>query len=119
MNKVKPDESKQTADAKTKAGAEGAAATPAAPGPKIKVDVLAGVKRVLAANLGLTQEEREELDLSDVIDNDNVMGMDELDRVEVMFGLEEEFDIDLTDDEFLQARTIGGLVKVIEGKIKS
>jgi len=95
-----------------------ASAPAAPPETKPKVDVLAGVKHVIALNLGLTDEEREELSVDDVVtDGSNRLGMDELDRVDVEFGLEDEFDVDISDDEFVKAGTIVGLAKVIEAKV--
>jgi len=89
-----------------------ASAPAAPPETKPKVDVLAGVKHVIALNLGLTDEEREELSVDDVVtDGSNRLGMDELDRVDV------EFDVDISDDEFVKAGTIVGLAKVIEAKV--
>jgi acyl carrier protein len=115
MNEAKSTSDKQDADVKTKPEAE---VPVVAKVPQAKVDVLAGVKHVIALNLGLTDEEREELSVDDVVtDGSNRLGMDELDRVDVEFGLEDEFDVDISDDEFVKAGTIGGLVRVIEAKV--
>jgi acyl carrier protein len=110
MNETKLSSEKQLPEAKAKAKVK-------AKSPQIKVDVLAGVKRVIAANLGLTIEEREELTLGESLGRDNGFGMDELDRVEIAFDLEDEFGIEISDEELFHGLTIGGVVEIIKAKI--
>ncbi|MCR1808701.1 acyl carrier protein [Haploplasma modicum] len=42
------------------------------------------------------------------------LGADSIDAIELIMGVEEEFDIEISDDEAMNIKTIGNLVEVIE-----
>jgi len=42
------------------------------------------------------------------------LGADSIDAIELIMGIEEEFDIEISDDEAMGIKTVGDLVKVIE-----
>ncbi len=44
------------------------------------------------------------------------LGADSLDVVEMLMGLEEEFGIELTDEEAVNLKTVGDIVAIIENK---
>lgn len=44
----------------------------------------------------------------------NDLGADSLDVVDIVMSLEEEFDIEIPDDEFENVKTVGDIVKYIE-----
>ena len=57
--------------------------------------------------------------VSDVTDEKDVvkdLGADSLDVVEMLMGLEEEFGVELSDEEAVALKTVGDIVKVIETK---
>lgn len=41
------------------------------------------------------------------------LGADSIDAIELIMGIEEEFDIEISDDEAMAIKTIGDLVNVI------
>lgn len=45
------------------------------------------------------------------------LGADEIDLLEVLMGLEEEFNIEITDEDFEQITTVGEAVAYIDSKI--
>ncbi len=45
------------------------------------------------------------------------IGLDSIDLVEVMMRLEEEFNIEFTNDEMLSLKTVGDVQKTIEKKL--
>ncbi len=46
------------------------------------------------------------------------LGADSLDAVELIMNVEDEFEISITDEEATDIKTVGQLVKFVEGKIK-
>jgi len=46
------------------------------------------------------------------------LGADSLDSVEIMINLEQEFEIEINDDDVRKIRTVEELVKYMEGRIK-
>lgn len=44
----------------------------------------------------------------------NDLGADSLDVVDIVMSLEEEFDIEIPDEEFEHVKTVGDIVKYIE-----
>lgn len=44
------------------------------------------------------------------------LGADSLDIVEMLMGLEEEFGIEVSEDEAVNLKTVGDIVKVIDSK---
>ena len=55
------------------------------------------------------------IDTANLIDD---LGADELDTVEIVMALEEEFNIEIPDEDAEELLTVGDIVKYIEGKIK-
>ncbi|HIT29288.1 MAG TPA: acyl carrier protein [Candidatus Scatomorpha stercoravium] len=71
------------------------------------------VKKVLAEQL--------EVDPALITPDTDIMddlGADSLDLVELVMSLEERYDIVLTDDKTASVRTVGQVVKMLEGIIK-
>ena len=71
------------------------------------------VKKVLAEQL--------EVDPALITPDTDIMddlGADSLDLVELVMSLEERYDIVLTDDTTATVRTVGQVVKMLEGIIK-
>ncbi|NUQ69263.1 MAG: acyl carrier protein [Chthonomonadales bacterium] len=71
------------------------------------------VKKVIANKLHCSEEEITE-GASFIED----LGADSLDNVELVMGLEEEFDVDISDEEAEKIRTVGDALKFIEEKTK-
>lgn len=44
------------------------------------------------------------------------LGMDSLDRVELVMGLEDEFELEIQDEECASWKTVGDVIKFIEAK---
>ena len=44
------------------------------------------------------------------------LGADSLDTVELVMAFEEEFDMEISDDEALKLRTIGDVINFLKGK---
>ena len=72
------------------------------------------VKDIIAEQLGVKKEEIKPE--SSFVDD---LGADSLDTVEVVMALEEEFGIEIPDEDAEKITTVGEAVKYIEGKIKS
>jgi acyl carrier protein len=70
------------------------------------------VKSIIAEQLGVKQEEVTE-DASFV----NDLGADSLDTVELVMALEEEFGIEIPDEDAEKITTVGEAIKYIEEKI--
>lgn len=47
------------------------------------------------------------------------LGFDSLDALNIVFALEETFGISITDDEVRDVRSLGRMVEIVEGHIKS
>ena len=73
--------------------------------------VLEKVKKILMEQLDV-DEGAISLD-SSVIDD---LGADSLDIVDMVMSLEEEFDMEVPDDEIETMKTVGDIVKFIEAK---
>ena len=71
------------------------------------------VKKVLAAQLEVDPE----LITADTDIMDD-LGADSLDLVELVMSLEEHYDIVLTDDKTAGVRTVGQVVKMLEGILR-
>ena len=50
-------------------------------------------------------------------DAETDLGLDSLDKIEMVMIAEEKFNIDLRDDEVEEAKTVGDLVKIIKQKV--
>ncbi len=70
------------------------------------------VKDIISEQLGVKKEEIKEE--SSFIDD---LGADSLDTVEVVMALEEEFGIEIPDEDAEKITTVGEAVKYIEDKI--
>lgn len=71
------------------------------------------VKSIIAEQLGVKKEEIN--DASKFIDD---LGADSLDTVELVMALEEEFGIEIPDEDAEKMVTVGEAVKYIEEKAK-
>ncbi|MFO7586765.1 MAG: acyl carrier protein [Gemmatimonadota bacterium] len=45
------------------------------------------------------------------------LGIDSLDAVEIMFGLEEEFDIEISDEQARSVRTVGEVIELLRAQL--
>ena len=75
-------------------------------------DVFARVRKVIEGELGRKEEEIH-LESSFVED----LGADSLDLVELVMHLEEEFSIQIPDDDVEQLKTVGDAVNYIQKKL--
>lgn len=72
------------------------------------------VKSIIAEQLGVKLEEV--VDTASFIDD---LGADSLDTVELVMALEEEFGIEIPDDDAEKMTTVGDAIKYIEQKAPS
>lgn len=70
------------------------------------------VRDVLCEQLDV--EEEKVTPESSIVDD---LGADSLDVVDLVMSLEEEFDIEIPDEDVENIKTVGDMVKYIEGKI--
>jgi acyl carrier protein len=70
------------------------------------------VKDILCEQLDV---EEEKVTAESLIVDD--LGADSLDVVDLVMSLEEEFDIEIPDEDVENIKTVGDMVKYIEGKI--
>lgn len=78
-----------------------------------QAEVFKKTREIIAENVdasadGITLESRFDEDLH----------ADSLEKVEVVMGLEEAFQIEIPDDELDKLKTVGDLVRLIESKVK-
>ena len=73
--------------------------------------VLDRVKKVTCEELGVSETEVTET--ASFVDD---LGADSLDLVELVMALEEEFGVDVPDDDAAGLKTVGDAVKYIESK---
>lgn len=71
------------------------------------------VKEIIAENLSLNEDEV--IMDSHIVDD---LGADSLDVMETVMALEEEFDVKFPETDIKEVKTVGDLVRYIEGKIK-
>lgn len=71
------------------------------------------VKTVLCDQLDL---EEEKVTMESSITDD--LGADSLDVVDIVMSLEEEFDIEIPDDQVENIKTVGDIVKYIEDNVE-
>jgi acyl carrier protein len=74
-------------------------------------DILNRVKKVTVEELGVKEEEV--LEAASFTDD---LGADSLDVVELVMAFEDEFDIEIPDDEVGEIRTVGDAVNYIQKK---
>jgi acyl carrier protein len=75
----------------------------------VNKEVFGKVKEIIVQQLGVDENEVE-IKTSFVDD----LGADSLDLVELIMALEEEFDVEISDEEAESITTVGGAVKYIE-----
>lgn len=71
------------------------------------------VKKLLAEQLNI--DESKITENSKVIDE---LGADSLDVVEMLMTLEDEFNVTVSDEESVNLKTVGDIVKLIDSKLK-
>ena len=71
------------------------------------------VKKLLAEQLNI---DADTITLKSKVIED--LGADSLDVVEMLMVLEDEFNITVSDEESLQLKTVGDIVKIIDDKTK-
>lgn len=77
-----------------------------------KEEITVRVKQVLSDKLGHNE--------SDIKDDSNIiedLGSDSLDSVEIIMDIEDEFDIDIEDEEFNSVNTVHDLIHLVEMKL--
>lgn len=72
------------------------------------------VKSIIAEQLGVKSEEV--TDQASFIDD---LGADSLDTVELVMALEEEFGIEIPDEDAEKMTTVGQAIKYLEEKVKN
>lgn len=70
------------------------------------------IKKIIADQLGVALDK-----VTDTVTFDD-LGADSLDKIEITLQLENNFKIEITDDETEKLLTIGDVTKYIEKKIK-
>ncbi|MDD6478266.1 MAG: acyl carrier protein [Oscillospiraceae bacterium] len=70
------------------------------------------IKKILAEQLDVDEEE---LTMETKIAED--LGADSLDVVELLMAIEDEFDVEVPDDEIENVKTIGDVVEYIQANI--
>jgi acyl carrier protein len=76
------------------------------------MDVMAKVKEIIVEQLGVNADSVTE-EASFIED----LGADSLDTVELVMAFEEEFDIEIPDEDAENMRTVGDAVKYLESKV--
>ena len=71
------------------------------------------VRKLLAEQLNIAPDK---VDLKSRVIED--LGADSLDVVEMLMVLEDEFNITVSDEESLELKTVGDIVKLIDSKTK-
>jgi acyl carrier protein len=71
------------------------------------------VKKVVVDQLDVSEDE-----ISPAASFEDDLGADSLDVVELVMGLEEEFDIEIPDEDAEKIKTVGEAVNYIEEKTK-
>ena len=69
------------------------------------------IKAILSEQLDV---EEQKITMDSVITDD--LGADSLDLVDLLMSLEDEFDVDVPDEDVEKIRTVGDLVRYIEEK---
>ncbi len=72
------------------------------------------VKNIISEQLGV---KKEEIKMESSFTDD--LGADSLDTVEVVMALEEEFGIEIPDEDAEKITTVGQSIKYIENKLKA
>ena len=72
------------------------------------------IKTIIADQLGVKLEEV--MPKASFVDD---LGADSLDTVELIMALEEEIEIEIADEDAEKIKTVGDIIKYIEGKIQT
>jgi len=72
--------------------------------------VLERVREIISSQFGIDEDQITED--TDIIDD---LGADSLDVMEMMMGLEDEFSLSISEDTVSSLRTVGDVVRLIEG----
>lgn len=75
-------------------------------------DVADRVRKVIADHLGVEAEA-----VVDTADLRSDLGADSLEIVELIMAAEEEFGVEIPDDDMDEAWTVADLVKIVKGRI--
>lgn len=75
------------------------------------MDIRSKVYKVISEHLGISQDRIK--DDSDLV---NDLGADSLDIIEIVMGIEEEFDIEVTEDEANASSTISSVIDLVTVK---
>ena len=78
---------------------------------KIIMEVKERVINLLSEKLGY-----DKLEIKENQDFVTDLGTDSLDMAEIVMGIEDEFGLVISDDEIMQVKTVGDLIKKIENK---
>jgi acyl carrier protein len=70
------------------------------------------IKTIMINQLGVNSEK-----VTSAASFTDDLGADSLDTVELIMALEEEFEIDIPDEDAGKIKTVGELIKYIEGKV--
>ena len=76
-----------------------------------KVDIFEKVARIVA--------DQAKISLENVVPETNCtdIGLDSLDKVEILMEVEEEFDVEISDQEAQKLETVEDLVNLINGRL--
>ena len=77
-----------------------------------KQGIAAGVRQAITDQAGYTHAE-----ITDEKDLQTDIGLDTLDRVELVMNIEEFFGISISEDESNGVRTVGDMVRTVESKL--
>jgi len=70
------------------------------------------IRKIIAEQLGVKPEE-----VTPEASFVNDLGADSLDNVELIMALEEEFNIEIPDDDAERIKTVGDIIKYIDDKV--
>ena len=74
-------------------------------------DIATRVKKIIVDKLGV-----EEAEVTNEASFTNDLGADSLDTVELIMALEEEFNVEIPDEDAEKMKTVGDAIKYIEEK---
>lgn len=77
--------------------------------------VLEKVRSILVNQLGLDEDSEDKVTMDASIVDD--LGADSLDVVDLVMSLEEEFDIEIPDEDVENMKSVGDIVKYIEARL--
>jgi len=78
----------------------------------MQTDILPRIQSILADQFGISES-----DATPEKSLHEEFGMDSLDGVEIAMAIDEEFNLDLTDEEFENAKTVADLVALVTSKL--